>query len=148
MMSGYEFSLQSQDFLGIVYGLMGALFYSLVTVMAKSFQGLDSVHLVIAQMAVASLFFLPSFIEARPVFTTVSVLCLLTMGVLHSAIALGLYFAGVKKIKVQHTSVLSYVDPVSALIFAFFIFGEVPTLYTALGGGLALLASYVILAKK
>ncbi|SDF66124.1 DMT family transporter [Sporolituus thermophilus] len=58
---------------------------------------------------------------------------MLLMGLVHSALALGLYFTGLKSVKVQHASILSYIDPVSALLYALLIFGERPTITTMPG---------------
>lgn len=145
MVSNYEFSLTSADFVGIMYGLAGALFYSLVVVMAKGIPGISANNLVLVQMAVSSLIFLPMVVTNPPVLSTVSVAAMLTMGIVHSALALGIYFTGLKRVKVQHASILSYIDPVSAIVYAFICFQETPTLYTAVGGLCILIASFIII---
>lgn len=148
MLSGYEFSLTSSDFLGILYGLTGALFYSLVVVLAKYLaDDVPPLTLVLVQMGVSSLIFLPSVLQSPPTITMVSLVAMLAMGVFHSAFALGLYFTGLAKVKVQHASILSYIDPVSALLYAYLFFAEVPTLYTFAGGALILLASILIIRR-
>lgn len=144
MMSGYEFSLTSSDFVGILYGLTGATFYSLVVVMAKYMAIKKPTHLVIVQMAVASIIFLPQMLITPFTLTLPSVTALAIMGLVHSALALGIYFTGLKSVKVQHAGILSYTDPVSALLLAYLVFGEQPTLFTALGGAVVLAASYLV----
>ena len=147
MLSGHEFSLASTDFIGILYGLTGAFFYSMVVVMAKGLDDVEPTHLVLVQMAVATLIFFPQVMTQPPTISAVSATALVIMGLVHSALALGLYFSGLKAVKVQHASVLSYVDPVSAFVFAYFVFGEVPTLHTAIGGLAILGASYIVMKK-
>lgn len=147
MLSGYEFSLTSSDTLGILYGLTGGLFYSIVVVLAKYLDDVPPLTLVLVQMAVSTLVFLPVVLQAKPVFTLTGLAAMLTMGLLHSAFALGLYFTGLAKVKVQHASILSYIDPVSALLFAFLFLGEIPGFYTLAGGSLILLASMLIMRK-
>lgn len=146
MMSGYEFSLTSNDFIGILYGLTGATFYSLVVVMAKYMAIQNPTHLVIVQMGVASIIFLPQIVITPFSLTLPSFAALAIMGLVHSALALGIYFTGLKSVKVQHAGILSYTDPVSALILAYLAFGEQPTLFTALGGAVVLAASYLVVA--
>jgi RarD protein len=148
MLSNYEFSLQSSDFIGILFGLAGALFYSMVVVMAKSITDVSSASLVLAQMGVASLIFLPIAWANPTEVGIVSLGSMFVMGLVHSALALGLYFAGLKKIKVQHASILSYVDPASALLYALIIFGEVPSMLTAIGGLCILAASYIVISVQ
>lgn len=147
MLSSYEFSLTSNDFLGILFGLTGALFYSSLVVMVKAMGEVDTNSLVLVQMGVASFIFLPFVLLEPPVLSMTSLTAMLTMGLLHSALALGIYFSGLKTVKIQHASVLSYIDPVSSLCFAYIFFAEIPTLFTAIGGGLILIASYLVVTK-
>ena len=147
MLSGYEFSLTSNDTLGIIYGLTGGLFYSIVVVLVKYLDDVPPLNVVLVQMAVSALIFLPTVIQAKPAFTLTGLSAMLTMGLVHSAFALGLYFTGLSKVKVQHASILSYIDPVSALLFAYLFFGEIPSLYTLAGGSLILLASVLIIRR-
>lgn len=148
MLSGYEFSFTSSDFAGILFALTGALFYSLVVVIAKYLTDVPPLTLVLVQMAVASLVFLPAVLLSPPALSATSLTAMLLMGLVHSAFALGLYFTGLSKVKVQHASILSYVDPVSALFYGYLFFAEVPSLYTLAGGGLILLASLLIIRKQ
>ena len=147
MLSSYELSFTSSDFLGILFGLTGALFYSLVVVLAKYLTDVPPLTLVLVQMGVSSLVFLPTVLLSPPTFSTVGLMSMLTMGVIHSAFALGLYFTGLAKIKVEHASILSYIDPVSALLYAYLFFAEIPGPYTLAGGGLILVASVLIIRK-
>ncbi|MEG6586565.1 DMT family transporter [Dendrosporobacter sp. 1207_IL3150] len=147
MLSSYQFSLSSSDFIGILFGLTAALFYSAVVILVKYMTAVDTNSLVIVQMGVSSVIFLPFIILNPPTLTFSSVLAMLTMGIVHSAIALGIYFTGLKTVKIQHASVLSYVDPVSSLIFAYLIFGETPTLFTAVGGAMILAASFLVMKR-
>ena len=143
ILSGYEFSLASGDFVGILYCLAAALCYSLAVVMAKKLSTMDPVQLAAAQMAVAAVIFLP-VVATDPLhhpFTAVSVLAMILMGLIHSALALALYYGGLRQVKVQHASILSYIEPVSAPFYAFLIFQEVPSLLTLAGGLLIFVAS-------
>ncbi|MCX7781609.1 MAG: DMT family transporter, partial [Negativicutes bacterium] len=82
-----------------------------------------------------------------PFWTARSLLLMATLGILHTALALVLYFNGLKSVKVQHASVLSYIDPVSALVYAYAIYAEVPAFFTALGGFLILTASCLVIRR-
>lgn len=142
ILSGYELSLASADFVGILYCLAAALCYSLSVVMAKKLSTIDPVQLAAAQMAVAALIFLPVVAadHLHHPFTAVSALAMLFMGLIHSALALVLYYGGLRQVKVQHASILAYMEPVSAPFYAFLIFHEVPSLLTLAGGCLIFVA--------
>jgi len=147
MASEYEISLSSNDFLGILFGLAGAFFYSFVVVMAKYMSSVTPRNLVMVQMGVSSLFFLPFVILNPPTLTLLSTSAMITMGVVHSALALSIYFSSLQKIKIQHASILSYIDPVSALLYAYLIFNEIPGLYTFWGGSCILAASWIVIRR-
>jgi len=144
IVSSYDFSLSNQDFLGIVCGLIGALFYSLVVILVKRLSIAPS-QLVLIQTGIASLVFLPFVVIHPPQLKAFSIMAMGTLGLVHSAIALGLYFTGLKLIKIQHVSVLSYIEPVSSMVYAYLIFGEIPTLLTLIGGLCILAASSIVL---
>ena len=148
MLSGYEFSLSSRDFIGILYGLTGAAFYSLVVVMVKTMPDADPSGLAVIQMGVASAMFLPFAAAALPgadLSRPVSLAALLAMGLIHSALALSLYFTGLKTVKVQHAGILAYIDPVSALVYAYLFFGEALTPAAAAGGLAIIIASLLVI---
>lgn len=141
ILSGYEFSLSGGDFLGIMYCLTAALFYSMVVVFAKRLTEIEPTHLVTIQMAVSSLIFLPAIASSHPALSLTSTLSMVLLGLVHTALALALYFSGLRQIKVQHASILAYIEPVSAPIYAYLLFAEIPTPLTIAGGLLILVAS-------
>ena len=49
---------------------------------------------------------------------------LLVVGVIHTGIAYVLYFGSVQKMPSQTVAVLSYIDPVGAILLAWLILGE------------------------
>lgn len=143
ILSGYEFSLSGGDFLGIMYCLTAALFYSMVVVIAKKLTEIEPTHLITIQMAVSSLIFLPGIVSSHPLFNLTSVLSMVLLGLVHTALALALYFGGLRRVKVQHASILAYIEPVSASIYAYLLFAEIPTPLTLTGGLLILIASFL-----
>lgn len=48
-----------------------------------------------------------------------SVLIMAILGIVHTSIALTLCFYGISGVKVQHAGVLSYIDPLSAVVLDF-----------------------------
>jgi drug/metabolite transporter (DMT)-like permease len=60
------------------------------------------------------------------------------MGVFCTAIAYTLWNEGAKRVRVEHVTILGYVEPVSGVIFAVLLLGQQPTLWTWIGGALIL----------
>ncbi|MTI69166.1 MAG: EamA/RhaT family transporter [Firmicutes bacterium] len=133
--------------IGVLYGLIAALFYALVTISGKKLSNISSKKIVLIQTLVASIMFLPALKNLND-FDMISFIFLLIIGIIHTSLALTLYFEGIKKIKVQHVGVLSYIDPLSAVIFGIIFLKEIPSIPTIIGGIFILLSTYVILKRK
>lgn len=55
--------------------------------------------------------------------------------------------SGLKDVEVNEAALLSYLDPLSAIIYASLVFGEIPSFRTLIGRGLILLASVLDIIK-
>jgi len=132
--------------LGIIYGLTAAFFYALFAITNKKITGLSSLKTTFIQSGVAVLSFIP-FVVPITIPNLKSLLLLLIMGVFHTALALILYVSGLKKIKAQSVGVLSYLDPVSAVILAALFLGEIPSILTLIGAVLILGSGYILMKK-
>lgn len=132
---------------GIIFGLCAAFFYSLVTITAKLLWELSPVKLAFYQAVISTIIFTP-FAVLNINININSILIMVAIGILHTSIALTLYFYGVKGVKAQYAGVLSYIDPLSAVIFGFLVFNEIPSSSTIAGGVLILISSLIILRKK
>lgn len=142
-------SQKSSNFsiVGVGYGLIAAFFYALVTISVKKLKDVPSHKISLFQMGISSLIFLP-VIKNMKRFNTLSLILMIIVGVIHTCIALNLYFEGIKRIKVQHVGVLSYIDPLGAVILGGIFFNEMPGVSTIIGGGMILSATYLILKRK
>jgi len=142
-------SQKSSNFsiVGVGYGLIAAFFYALVTISVKKLEDVPSHKISLFQMGISSLIFLP-VIKNMKRFNTLSLILMIIVGVIHTCIALNLYFEGIKRIKVQHVGVLSYIDPLGAVILGGIFFNEMPGVSTIIGGGMILSATYLILKRK
>jgi len=135
------------NILGVGYGLIAAFFYALVTISVKKLKDVPSHKITLFQMGISSLIFLPAIRNMKR-FNTLSLILMIIVGVIHTCIALNLYFEGIKRIKVQHVGVLSYIDPLGAVILGGLFFNEMPGISTIIGGGMILSATYLILKRK
>ena len=65
-------------------------------------------------------------------------LCLLIVGLVHTGITYCLYFTALKDIPGQEAAILSYVDPLVAVMISVFVLGEPMTVVQIIGGLLIL----------
>jgi RarD protein len=145
-------ALSAADLAGIGYGLTAACFYASVTITGRWLAGVPSARLVLIQTGVAAAILVPwVLMTAGPQALAVpagALGLLAVVGVVHTALALFLYFQGLRSVKVQHVGVLGYLDPVSAVLFAYLFLGEVPTAASLLGGALVLGSSALLLTRR
>lgn len=131
--------------LALVAGITFALFFISSKITRSLYDGLD----LNLYMIIISICFLFPFIFLIPYQLDVTkLILLLLMGLIGSALALSLYFQGVKLVKAQHTGIISYFEPLSAIVYAMIIFGEIPSLLTILGSALILYSGYTIIRSQ
>lgn len=144
-------SLSSTDVLGIGYGLVAACFYAMVTITGRWLSDVPAARLVLIQCLTAVVVLVPAVLKtAGPGALAIpagALGLLAVVGVVHTALALFLYFQGLRSVKVQHVGVLAYLDPVSAVLFAYVFLGEVPTA-ASIAGGVLVMAGSALLMKR
>ncbi|HLO04216.1 MAG TPA: DMT family transporter [Symbiobacteriaceae bacterium] len=152
VLSGPGAQLGPGELAGIGWGLLAALFYAGVTLFGRLLRDLSPVLLVLWQCLSAAAVLLPVLLLTAGAgalrLDPLPLLLLAILGVIHTAGALVLYFWGLAGVKVQHLAVLSYLDPVAAVLFAFLFLGERPTGMVLLGGVLILGASLLLTIRK
>ena len=99
------------------------------------------------QMALVSLIMLP-YSAATGAFSEVSItaagiICLLILGVLHTGIGYIIYFDAVNELPTQTVGILSYIDPVEAVMLSAFFLKEPVSIYTITGAVMILGATAV-----
>ena len=113
---------------GIVLGLGAAVFYAGLILLNRRLGALDAFDKTIAQLFVAALVVLPYTLLAESWsfsdFGGVTVILLLIVGILHTGIAYCLYFGAVGRLKAQTAAILSYLDPVVAVLLSALVLKE------------------------
>ncbi len=120
--------IQAQDITGILYGLAAAALYATVVIMNKKVQIDDDYEKTIIQLVSAAVILIPYLLLTED-FSAISldklaVVMVLIVGLVHTGIAYALYFGSMKGLKAQSVAVLSYIDPVFALILSAIVLGE------------------------
>ena len=63
---------------------------------------------------------------------------LLIVGLFHTGVTYCLYFSSLKELRGQEAAVLSYIDPLVAVVVSVLVLGEAVTVWQIVGGGLIL----------
>lgn len=132
----------SSDFLGIMFGLGAAVFYATVILLNKFIKGVSGIHRTLLQFIAAIITLTPYVAVTSGVtlnkMTLVGWVCLLVVGLIHTGITYCLYFSSIEALPGQKAAILSYIDPLVAVVISVFVLGEKMTVMQAAGGVLIL----------
>ena len=135
------------DLIGIAYGLLAAGFYASVILMNKFLKEIDSIEITVIQLISATITLLPYvlYVEGLGILSvsSVSIPYILILGIVHTGIAYLLYFSSLQGLKGQTIAVLSYIDPVFAIIISAIILKEQLGFLQIIGGVLILGSSFL-----
>ncbi len=133
--------------LGITFGLIAAALYATVILTNKFFKDLSGLEATLIQLVVSVLVLIPYvLIVERPelnMFEVEFIPYILILGIIYTGIPYLLYFTGMQNLKGQTIAMLSYIDPVSAVIISAIFLKEDITLMQIIGGILILGSSYL-----
>ena len=127
---------------GILFGLGAAAFYAAVVLLNKYIQNTDGIQRTFLQFLAAIVTLIP-YVAATGGVTLSRLdgtgwLCLLIVGIVHTGITYCLYFSSLKAIPGQKAAILSYLDPLVAVLVSVTVLKEPMTPLQALGGALIL----------
>ena len=127
---------------GILFGLGAAVFYAAVILLNKFIKNVAGIQRTILQMLAAVVTLLP-YVALSSGFNLnlldgTGWVCLLTVGLFHTGITYCLYFSALKDLTGQEAAILSYIDPLVAVIISVLLLGEPMTLMQLIGGALIL----------
>ena len=137
-----DLSAGSDHLKGILFGLGAAVFYASVVLLNKFITGVAGVQRTFLQFLGAILVLAP-YVALTSGITIggldgVGWLCLLVVGLVHTGVNYCLYFSALKDVPGQELAILSYMDPLVAVLVSVFLLGERMTLVQLLGGLLIL----------
>lgn len=129
--------IHAQDFNGILCGLCAAAFYATVVMLNKKIQVQDAYEKTIVQLVSATLVLTPYLIFtedwAAIELDMTALIMVLIVGVIHTGMAYAMYFGSMKELKAQSIAILSYIDPVFALILSAAVLHENLSVYGIVG---------------
>ena len=128
----------SHDLLGILLGLGAAVFYAAVVLINKGIRRVSGLNRTFMQFLAAILVMTPyismtggSHLAGLDMTCAVN---LMVVGVFHTGICYCMYFSSLRYLKGQEASILSYIDPVVAVILSVAVLHEPVSPLQAAGG--------------
>ena len=144
--------MQGSQLRGVLLGLGAALLYSAVIILNKKHAGLEPYRKTTVQLFSAGTVMIPyllltgGFRMEEMTFGTAALL--LMAGVVHTGLAYVLYFGSMDSLRVQTIAILSYIDPVSALLFSALLLREPLSLLNGIGALLVIGSAVVSELRK
>ena len=130
------------DFLGILFGLGAAVFYATVILLNKFIKNVEGIHRTFLQFLSAIVILIPYVIMTSGVtlgnLNGLGWANLLIVGLIHTGVTYCMYFSSLKELPGQKAAILSYIDPLVAVLISVTILGESMTVWQVIGGILIL----------
>lgn len=137
-----DLSKGANHIVGIAFGLGAAMLYATVILLNKYIKNVEGIHRTFLQFIAAIIVLVPYVFFTGGThladLSSTGWTSLIIVGLIHSGIAYYLYFSSLKELPGQKAAILSYIDPLVAVIASVTILGEPITLPQILGGVLIL----------
>lgn len=132
----------SRNLIGIAFGLGAAVFYATVILLNKFIKNVEGIHRTLLQFLAAIIVLLPYVLATSGVtlqgMNSLGWINLLIVGLVHTGVTYCLYFSSLKELPGQKAAILSYIDPLVAVLISVSVLGETMTLWQMVGGALIL----------
>lgn len=144
-----EFSLTNSQTIGIIVGMISSFSYALLCLMNRYFSNNYSGRLIcLYEQGIATIILLPSIFMVETMIKSLDLMAIIFLGVVCSALAHSIYVSSLKSVKVQTAGIISGMESVYSIIFAFILLQEVPGINELIGGLIILSVSLYISLKK
>ena len=132
----------NRDLIGILFGLGAAVLYATVILLNKFIKNVAGIHRTFLQFLAAIIILVP-YVGLTGGCTLGGLngkgwVCLLIVGLIHTGLTYCMYFSSLKELPGQKAAILSYIDPLVAVLASVLILSEPLTAVQALGGALIL----------
>ena len=130
------------DNIGVLFGVGAAVFYAAVILLNKFIKSGAGIQRTFLQFASAIVILVPYVACTSGVtlgaLTSRGWVCLLVVGLFHTGVTYCLYFSALRELPGQEAALLSYIDPLVAVLASVLILGEQITAVQLFGGLLIL----------
>lgn len=130
------------NLLGIMFGLGAAVFYATVILLNKFIKNVEGIPRTFLQFIAAIIILLPYVFSTSGItlgdLDNIGWINLLIVGLFHTGITYCMYFSSLKELPGQKAAILSYIDPLVAVLISVVVLGEAMTFWQVIGGMLIL----------
>lgn len=142
LITGIGTSGTGKDFIGILFGLGAACFYATVILLNKFIKNVEGIHRTFMQFIAAIIVLLPYVLLTGGITLTTldgkGWVNLLIIGLIHTGVTYCMYFSSLKELPGQKAAILSYIDPLVAVLISVTVLNETMTASQVIGGVLIL----------
>jgi drug/metabolite transporter (DMT)-like permease len=138
-----------KQLLGAILAFLSALTYATLLLRSKKIlRGISGPALMVVEYSVATALLLPFTIwlyaHGRGPTTAGSYAALATLGLVHTALAGVIFLGGLRRTRTDHAAILTYTEPLAAVLFAAAFLGEALSWWTAAGGAMVVAGGLVV----
>lgn len=137
-----DVSTSGTNMIGILFGLGAAMLYATVIVINKFIREVEGLHRTFLQFVAAIVILVPYVVVTSGMnlylLDGIGWGALLVVGIVHTGITYCLYFSSLNELPGQKVAILSYIDPLVAIVISVTLLGESMTVMQAIGGVLIL----------
>ena len=142
MITGIGDMSGENNFVGILFGLGAAVFYATVILLNKFIRNVEGIHRTFLQFLSAIVVLIPYVLMTSGVtlgnLGGIGWTNLLIVGLIHTGVTYCIYFSSLKELPGQKAAILSYIDPLVAVLISVTVLNETMTLWQVIGGILIL----------
>lgn len=125
------------DITGILFGLGAAVLYAAVVILNKKNPIEDAYGKTVVQLFSVAIILVPYLLLTENFegisLDTTAVIMLVIVGILHTGIAYVLYFGSMNNLNSQTVAIMSYIDPIFAIILSAVFLKEAMTVFAIIG---------------
>lgn len=144
-----NFELSNTLCQGALWGIVSGFTFALLTILnRKLVKKYSSITVSIYQNLVAMILLFPMLLVIKPQFHPLDFLWLALLGVVFTGIAHTLFIKGLTHVRAQTASIISSLEPIYGIIAAIFLFGNIPSMRTIIGGTIILISALYVTIKK
>jgi drug/metabolite transporter (DMT)-like permease len=138
-----------QELFGAALAFGSALTYATLLLRSKKIlKGISGMSLMLVEYVVASTILLPFVVwfyaHGRAPSTPTAYGALLVLGLFQTAFAGIFFLSGLRRVRTDHAAILTYAEPVSAVVFAALFLAEPVTGWTLTGGAMVVAGGLVV----
>lgn len=140
---------------GVILGVLAAILYAGTMIFNKQVKNISVYDKTVVQLFVSAITLIPYCLIVQRgnllSFTPYSVMMLVFVGIVHTGLTYYMYFGSIEYVNVQTTAILSYIDPVTALLLSVLVLNENMTFKSFIGAVLiigAAILSEINVSKK